>query len=339
MRLLVLGGTTGLSGRVAVEAVGRGHDVVCAARGRSGAVPDRARLIPVDRDEPGAVAVLVGERFDAVVDVATGALGWVRAVLDVLAGEGPDAPHWTFVSSVNVYADVATPGQGVDAPLVPAVDDPRHLAPEELTIETYGGTKVASEQAVRDRVGDGRALIVRPGIISGPGDVMDRFGYWAARFARGGRTVIPDAPDQPIQHVDVRDLAAWLVTAAETRTAGVFDAVGPVLRLGDVLSAMAATVGAGDLELVPMSEEALTGAGVQPWGGPASLPLWLPTGYTGLAAHDPEPAAAAGLAGRSLTDVALTALADERARGMDRTRKAGLTLDEERTLLDGGRLT
>lgn len=334
MRLLVLGGTTGLSGHVAADAAARGHDVVCAARGRSGAAPDGARLVAVDRDDPGAIEALAGERFDSVVDVATGALGWVRDALDTVLRTG-DVPQWTFVSSVNVYADVATRGQTVGAPLVAAVDDPRHLDPSELTVATYGGTKVASEQAVRERVGADRALIVRPGLISGPGDVMDRFGYWAARFARGGRVVVPDAPRQPVQHVDVRDLAAWIVTSAETRLVGVYDAVGPVLELGEVLRVLAETVGAADLELVPLPDEALLAAGVNHWGGPRSLPLWLPPDYHGMTSHDPAPAAAAGLRERPLADTARTALADEHARGLDRPRMAGLTEDEERALLRG----
>lgn len=337
MRLLVLGGTTGLSGRVAADAVARGHDVLCAARGRSGSAPDGARLIPVDRDEPGAVDALSAMRPDAVVDVATGAYGWVRDALDTLVGPG-DAPHWTFVSSINVYSDLATEGQSVDAPLVAPVEDPRHFAMSELTVETYGGTKVASERAVRDRVGEDRALIVRPGLISGPGDIMDRFGYWAARFARGGRAVVPDVPRQPVQHVDVRDLAAWIVTAAETGRAGVYDTIGPVLELGEVLRAVADTVGADDLELVPIGADALRDAGVQPWGGPSSLPLWLPPDYHGLTSHDPDPAAAAGLASRPLAETATVALADEHARGLDRTRAAGLTAAEERAVLSGERI-
>lgn len=102
MRLLVLGGTSFLSKQVALDAVTRGHEVVCAARGQSGPAPEGAQLVNVDRDEPGAVKVLAGEQFDAVVDVATGALGWVLEALDVLADR---AGHWTFVSSINVYAD------------------------------------------------------------------------------------------------------------------------------------------------------------------------------------------------------------------------------------------
>ena len=206
MRLLVLGGTSFLSKQIAFDAVQRGHQVVCAARGISGSTPPGAQLVVVDRDRPGAIGRLGQERFDAVVDVATGALGWVREALEVLAG---NTQHWTFVSSINAYADTATLDQSTDAPLCEPVWETRHFDMfTELTVERYGGTKVASEIAVRERMGAQRAFVVRPGVISGPGDAMDRFGYWAARFARGGQAVVPDNPRQPIQHVDVRDLAA-----------------------------------------------------------------------------------------------------------------------------------
>jgi 2'-hydroxyisoflavone reductase len=189
MRLLVLGGTSYLSQQVARDAVRRGHEVVCAARGKSGSVPEGARLVVIDRDEPGAIEALRGERFDVVVDVATGALGWVRDALDVLADT---VGHWIFVSSVNVYSDTATPGQRVGAPLHPPVTTTGHLVLRtEMTVAIHGGIKVASEDAVRGHLGEEHSLIVRPGIISGPGDVMDRIGYWANRFARGGRTVVP----------------------------------------------------------------------------------------------------------------------------------------------------
>ncbi|MGB9280337.1 MAG: NAD-dependent epimerase/dehydratase family protein [Pseudonocardiaceae bacterium] len=331
MRLLVLGGTSFLSKQVAVDAVTRGHEVVCAARGQSGPAPEGARLVTVDRDQPSAIKALAGEPFDAVVDVATGALGWVLDALDVLVDR---AGHWTFVSSINAYADTATLGQSTDAPLCKPVWDTKHFDLfTELTVQRYGGTKVASENSVRERMGSDRAFVVRPGIISGPGDQMDRFGYWAARFDRGGRAVVPGVEHQPIQHIDVRDLAAWIVSAGEQRLGGIYDAVGPVLELGPMLRQAAELVGAADLELVPIDPDTLTGAGINHWGGPKSLPLWLPVAKHGLVAHDPAPALAAGLAPRSLAETVHTALADERTRGLDRHRAAGLTPVEEQALL------
>ncbi|MEG8181513.1 hypothetical protein GZH49_23710 [Nocardia terpenica] len=192
----------------------------------------------------------------------------------------------------------------------------------ELTAERYGGIKVASEDVVRERMGE-RAFVVRPGLISGPGDRSDRFGYWAARFARGGRAVVPDVPHQPIQHIDVRDLAAWIVVAAEGGLTGSYDAVGPVTELGSLLDETSEVVGAADLELVPMEPLALTAAGVGPWAGPRSLPLWLPVDSYGLVAHDPAPVRAAGLTPRAVADTLRATLAHERARGLDRPAKPG----------------
>jgi nucleoside-diphosphate-sugar epimerase len=328
MRLLVLGGTLFVSRAVAAEAVRRGHEVVCAARGRTGSVPDGAKLVVVDRDTPNGLAALAGESFDAVVDVAKISYPWVAHALDVLADS---AAHWTFVSSISVYRDGLTRGQRTDAPvLAPRREEVRAGRP--LTDpELYGAIKVASENAVLERLGD-RAFVVRPGLITGPGDMSDRFGYWPGRMARGGRVLVPDAPDAPAQIVDVRDLADWIVSAAERKLVGVFDAIGPSRPLNDLLADIAATVGA-DVELVKASPQALTAAGVQPWMGPRSLPLWVTEEDYGLGAHDPTPSIEAGMPVRPFADAVLGALEQERALGLDRERKAGLSLAEEAEVL------
>ncbi|HEY8372108.1 MAG TPA: NAD-dependent epimerase/dehydratase family protein [Pseudonocardiaceae bacterium] len=331
MRVLVLGGTIFLSRTVAEEAVRRGHEVVCAARGVSGAIPEGARLVRVDRDAPDALDALRGERFDAVVDVAAMSYRWVADALSVL---GADAGHWTFVSTVNVYADTATPGQRPGAPLLePREAEGRKDDPNAVDPTLYGAIKVAAENAVRDTMGD-RAFVVRPGLVVGPGDVTDRFGYWPARLSRGGRALVPDVPDQPIQYVDVRDLAAWIVDAAEQRLGGVFDAVGELRPLPRLLEEIAELAGGG-AELVPVAPERLLELGVRPWGGPRSLPLWAPVTHYGVVSHDPEPARAAGLRARPLADTVAGALTYERALGLDRPRRAGLTMAEENEVCSG----
>ncbi|WP_300012256.1 epimerase [Pseudonocardia sp.] len=324
---LVLGGTRFLSHAVAAVAVARGHEVVCVARGESGRVPDGATLLVADRDVPGALDPLRGRRFDAAVDVATMSLPWVRDALDAV-----DAGHWTFVSTISVYADPLTPGQGVDAPLLDPLQDGSSPPPDRQP-DAYGAIKVASENAVR--ASHPRSLVVRAGLICGPGDRSDRFGYWPARFARGGRAVVPGVPDQPMQIVDVRDLAEWIVDSGERGLTGTVDGSGPRTTLGAVLDEIAAAVGAPDLELVPVPPEALVAAEVTPWAGPRSLPLWLPDTHTGIAARDTTPAAAAGLRTRPIADTARAALDHERTLGPDRTRRAGLApADESRLLTD-----
>lgn len=328
MRMLVLGGTRFVSHAVAAEAVARGHEVVCAARGRSGAVPRGARLVEVDRDV--GLDALVGESFDAVVDVAAMSYPWVLDALRVL---GPNAGHWTFVSTVNVYTDTATGGQTPGSPVhEPLTELPADYPPEQEP-ELYGATKVAAEDAVRENVSD-RAFVVRPGLVVGPDDLSDRFGYWPGRFARGGRVVVPDVPDQPIQYVDVRDLAAWIVDAGERGLIGTFDAIGPVTELGAVLDEIASRTASEGAETVRLAASTLTDAGVNPWGGPKSLPLWLPETHHGIAAHDAAAALEAGLPIRPLAETALAALEHERTLGLDRVRSAGLSPEEEAELLD-----
>lgn len=322
-RWLVLGGTRFLSHAVAAAAVARGHEVVCAARGESGAVPDGAVLVPVDRDAPGSLGAVPGS-FDAVVDVARMSYPWVAAALDELAGR---AGHWTFVSSISAYADAGTRGGGIDTPLLEPVREPDDDSPE-----AYGAVKVACEEEVRERVG-GKELVVRAGLICGPGDLSDRFGYWPVRFAAGGRAVVPDDRDQPAQVVDVRDLAEWVVRCGEDGTTGTFDGIGPRSTLGAVLDEVAAAVGAPDLSLVPVAPDVLRAAGVEEWAGERSLPLWLPEEIHGMTDHDPAPAAAAGLRCRPLAETARDALAYERTLDPARERRAGLTPEQEAALL------
>ncbi|SES27032.1 epimerase [Actinokineospora terrae] len=329
MRILVLGGTRFVGYSVAAEGVRRGHEVVCAARGEAGRVPEGTALVRVDRDLEDGLAPLAGERFDAVVDVATISYEWVRRALAAFGGE---VGHWTFVSSISAYAEPGAPSSGVGDRLLPpkAVHGTREAMKDDPDL--YGSVKVASEQAVTAAVGD-KALIVRAGLITGPGDEHDRFGYWPQRLVRGGRVVVPDV-DHEIQYVDVRDLAAWIIDGAEQGITGVFDGIGPSTPLPALLTAMADTLGA-DVEFVRVSEEELLERGVAPWSGPRSLPLWLPASHKYMGSRDAGPALAAGLTPRSLADALAGALDHERTLGVDRQRKAGLTPEDEAEILAG----
>jgi nucleoside-diphosphate-sugar epimerase len=234
------------------------------------------------------------------------------------------------VSTVNVYADNETRGQRPDAPLLGPLPEGRG-DDDEIDPNRYGAIKVASENAVRETMGE-KAFVVRPGLITGPGDRSDRFGYWPGRFARGGRVVVPDSPDQPIQIIDVRDLAEWIVAAGERGTTGTYDGIGPVSTLGPTLREIADLAG-GDAELVPVAPEKLTEAGINHYGGPRSLPLWLPPSHWGMKSHDPQPSLDAGMRVRPLADTVAGALATERELGLDRPRRSGLSLEEEAAIL------
>jgi 2'-hydroxyisoflavone reductase len=318
MRLLVLGGTLFLSRAVAADAVARGHDVTCAARGESGSVPEGARHVHLDRNDPDW-SELEGD-WDAVVDVAR-TPSWVASALDHLAES-----HWTFVSTISVYADHSLPGGTPQTlPLLPpATDDV-----DQDSAEAYGSSKVACEQDVQARARE--ALVIRPGLIIGPGDPSGRFTYWPQRLAEGGEVLAPESPDRDTQAIDVRDLAAWIVTSAENHLTGVYDATSRVQRLGDLVDEVARAVG-GDPTLVWAPAEFLLERDVTYWSGPRSLPLWLPDDARGMTSHDVSAAFDAGLTTRPVGETAVDTL--DWLRATPGAPCTGLSRAEEQDLLD-----
>ncbi len=334
MRILVLGGTVFLGRALATQAVAAGDEVTCAARGTSGAVPEGAELVRVDRAAPDGLAALAGREFDAVLDVARRP----SQVRSALAALGHRAGHWTFVSSASVYpigSRGAAPAQSAEVldPPPEGIDDPVADG-----MEYYGPLKVVCEQAVAQHPVP--ALVCRAGLIVGPEDPSDRFTWWPVRLARGGAVLAPGAPADPVQFVDVRDLAAWLLSAARRGVTGVFNGVGTPMPRADFLSAVASGV-AGDApdapdgppELVWVGQEALLAAEVAPWAGENSLPLWLPLPeYDGFMELDVRSAYEAGLTTRPVADTARDTLAWYRASGSPPLR-CGLAPDVEAALL------
>ncbi|MBE1874725.1 NAD-dependent epimerase/dehydratase family protein [Myceligenerans pegani] len=324
MKLLVLGGTVFLSRAVAAEAAARGHDVLCAARGLSGAVPDGVPLARWDRGHP-VPAELAGAAPDAVVDVSR-IPSHVRRAVAAFPGA-----HWTFVSTINVYDDVATPG-GTPATL-PLLDPIETDEDPASGPEVYGGMKVACEHAVR--AGTAASVVIRPGLIAGPGDPSGRFTYWPARMAEaaadGGPVLVPEPVDEPVQLIDVRDLARWIVDGAEAGTTGVFDGVGHPVPRSEILKQVADGVGAAP-ELVPVTADVLKAHDVAPWSGDRSLPLWIgDPDWSGMLAHDASPSYDAGLRTRPVGETARDTLAWLRAE--PDAKVTGLTRAEELELL------
>ncbi len=326
MRFLILGGTAWLGRAVAVAALGRGHSVTCVARGSD--VPPGVTLVNADRDLDDALAGVASSRWDAVVDVSRQP-GQVRRSVRDLA---PVADRYVFVSTCSVYASLSEPGIDEGAALLEPLE-----GDEMASIEEYGPAKVACELAVTAGFGAGRSVIVRPGLIGGPGDRSWRSVYWPVRFAAPsapeGTVLVPDDPDLLTSVIDARDLADWIVTLAEDRAAGVFNAVGDVVWLGEHLAAARAVAGhAGPV--VAAAPEWLMAHGVGQWAGPRSLPLWVADDESrGIGAVSNARAREAGLRPRRLEETLADALAWARSQPTALPMHSGLTDDEECALL------
>ena len=228
LRVLILGGT-GFLGPHFVEALqAGGHDVTLFNRGKSnpGLFKHLETLIG-DRD--GQLAALKGRDWDVVIDDSGYVPRHVQLTADLLKDH---VRQYIYVSSISVYGTFPKPGLNEDD----AVATPPDPKVEEVNGETYGGLKAGCEHVVESTYG-ARSTIVRPHIVVGPGDSTDRFTYWVARVARGGQVLAPGSSNDPLQFIDVRDLAAFMRRCAEQRPPGRFNACTPpgVHTIGELL--------------------------------------------------------------------------------------------------------
>lgn len=328
MRILILGGTVFLSREVARQAVARGHDVTCLARGESGPPVTGAAFVSADRDAGAAAYAELDGGWDAVIDVARKP----QQVQDALLALSGSSSHWSFVSSASVYAANDTPGADETAErLAPmAAVDGRYTDPAD---GEYGQAKAACEDLVRE-LGPANVLVTRPGLIAGPEDDSDRFGYWPARLAQERSPVLIPAmaAESMTQTIDVRDLALWLVTGAEESRTGSFNVMGPSVPFGELL-ALAADAAGFHGSFRSADPQWLHEQGVAYWAGNESLPLWLPEEYGGFCTRSTEAALNAGLMLRPVEQTVRDVLDDEQERGIYRERKSGLSTARETVLL------
>ncbi len=322
MNLLLLGGTLFLGRHVVDAALARGHAVTLFHRGKTGAdlFPELEHLTG-DRD--GGLEALRGRSFDAVVDTC----GYVpRIVRDSARLLADTCGHYAFVSSGSVYPHPVAPGTD-ETGTIGTLEDP---TVEEVTGETYGPLKALCEAEATAAFGD-RALSVRAGLIVGPHDQSDRFTYWPTRVAAGRDVLGPARPEQPVQFIDARDMAAWMVRMAERRQGGVFNVTGPAepLRLSELLDECVRVTGS-DAEFVQPSAAFLEEQSVQLW---VDLPLTLGPEDDGFCGVSIARALAAGLTFRPLAEtIADTAAwaAEARPDGVLRT---GISREREAELL------
>lgn len=329
MKILILGGTVFLGRHLVATARARGHEVTLFNRGQHN--PELfAEVEKLRGDRDGGLSVLRGRSWDAAIDTCGYVPRVVRASAELLADA---VRHYTFVSSVSVYAQTRATGIDETAPVGTLQDE----TVEDITGETYGPLKALCEQAAETAM-PGRVLHVRPGLIVGPHDPTDRFTYWPWRVAQGGDVLAPGRPQRRVELIDGRDLATWILRMVEARRTGVYNATGPAheLTMGDLLAVCQRVAGSG-ATLTWVDEAFLLANGVAPW---SELPLWLPEADNGVMAVDCRRASAAGLTFRPLAETVQDTLAWLRAERVPAhgdlgsvSLRAGMTLARERDLL------
>src|SRR5260370_27329880 len=323
MKLLHLGGT-GFLGRYLVEAaLAHEHEVTLFHRGHTH--PDLfPHLEHIRADREKNLLALSGRHWDAVLDTCGYVPRVVRASVEYLADS---VEHYTFISSLNVYAQLNVDGIDETYAGGKCPDE----AVEEVTSTTYGPLKALCEQAA-EHVLPGRVLIIRHGLIVGPADPTGRFTYWPHRLAQDGEVVVPDRKDHPVQFIDVRDLAQWTLSLVEAKQTGIYNATGPAdaLTMQHLLE-QCKTVSGSDAHLTWVNEAFLLEHKVAPW---TELPLWIPRIWgVGRQAASIQKARDAGLTFRPLAQTIHDTLVWDQAHPGTVAHNGSLTPQREADLL------
>jgi 2'-hydroxyisoflavone reductase len=335
-RLLVMGGTGFIGPHMVRYAAERGHQVSIFTRGRSDAdLPSGVEQLVGDRNDDHSA--LEGRTWDVVLDNNTQNYRWVQRSTALLRDA---AEHYVFVSSISAYALEGFGWENADRVLMQPVVDEDHPCIEppagwsDGDDAPYGLMKSLSEDIVRAAF-PGRATVVRPGLIVGPGDETDRFTYWPVRLDEGGEVLAPGNPDHANQVIDQRDLTEWIVRVAESGTTGDFNATGPAERMsmGSMLDQIG-SVATNAYELTWVAEAFLEEQGVAPW---SDLPAWIPGDP--LMFVDVRDAVAAGLTFRPLPLTARDTVEWDKTRPAERraNRRFGMSRERERAVLDAWR--
>lgn len=335
MKLLIIGGTRFVGRHLVAAALERGHEVTLFNRGTHSSHFAAVESIRGDRNKD--LDKLQGRRWDAAIDTCGHLPRAVKAAAEMLSRS---VERYVFISSQSAYADVSMRGVTETAPL-------RSLTPEQLdrayALDTsgepsygdlYGGLKALSEQAAEEAM-PGRVLVVRPGLIVGPYDYTDRFTYWVVRVARGGEVLAPGRSARPVQFIDARDMAEWIMLMTEGGGAGVYNAnrLPDTVTMQNVLDGCK-SISNSDAVFTWISEEFLREEKVAAW---SEMPLWLPEEEApqlqGFMFVDCNKAFAAGLRIRSLSETIKDTLAWARNELRDTELKAGMDAEREQTLL------
>ena len=335
LRILILGGT-GFTGPAQIRyALSRGHKVTVFNRGKThpGELPDGIEQLIGDRN--GQLDALKGRKWDVVIDNPTMLPKWVNDAAEILQ---VNVERYIFISTISVYGNVAKPGTDETAP-VAKYDGADAMKETRDTVVAskfalYGPLKALSEKEV-ERWFPGKALIIRPGLIVGPGDETDRFSYWPVRIDRGGEVLAPGDPGDPVQFIDARDLAEWTIRMAEQGATGVYNATGPGQRLtiGEMLNGIKSALGS-DVKFTWVPANFLEAQKVAPW---SDMPVWEPpTGEDGgMGRISTQRALETGLTFRPLAETARDTLAWFKRQPKERQEKlkAGLTPEREAEVL------
>ena len=285
MRILILGGTSFVGRAITLEATSRGHQVTTFTRSTlpPGATEGLVETLFGDRTEPNAYSFAEGRQWDVVIDT------WFtapRVVQESATKLRDHAPYYAYISTCSVY-------DGDPLPLGVNEDFQTVLADPSAESTNYPADKRGAELAVIAAFGAERSLIARPGLILGPHEWPARLAWWLRRIAEGGEVLAPGPKDLPLQYIDARDLASWLVPSIEKNLTGIFNTLAPAGHSTmQALLELCKSTTTSDAHFTWVPTDYLLEHEIEPW---SELPIWIAPDMYGFYNFDQSKARAAGL--------------------------------------------
>lgn len=226
LNLLILGGTSFLGPHQIAYALKRGHSVTTFTRGKTQPVIYHDLFKDVTQlfgDRESDLSALENKTWDAVIDNSGQRTKWTERSANLLRDS---VDLYLYTSSTGVYYPYL--GENIKENTELLLKEPEGIEDEEMKIEYwYGVMKATSEMEVKKAFGEDRTIVVRPTYMIGPADKSNRFIHWPVRLARGGEVLVPGKKDDPVQYIDVRDVAEWMIRLIEQKKVGTYNAVGP----------------------------------------------------------------------------------------------------------------
>ena len=226
LKILILGGTSFLGPHQIAYALKQGHSVTTFTRGKTKPTIYRdlfEKVTSLTGDRANDLTALENGTWDAVIDNSGHNAEWTKRSAALLKDR---AGLYLYTSSTGVYYPYLGKNIKEDTQLL--LVEPEGIEDEEMKLEYwYGVMKSNSEIGAGAEFGEDRTIVVRPTYMVGPADKSDRFIHWPVRLAKGGEILVPGKKNDPVQYIDVRDVAEWMIRLIEERKTGTFNAVGP----------------------------------------------------------------------------------------------------------------
>ncbi len=325
MKILVIGGARFLGRNLVEIAAKQNHEITLFNRGKTNpdVFPD-LECIRGDRDSD--INLLGGRKWDVVVDTC----GYVPKTVEIsvrFLAEAVD--QYVFISSIDAYCDYTITGISEDSPLATMKDEAVELinSVKQVNGENYGPLKVLCEK-VAEKLMPGRVLVLRCGLIVGPHDPTDRFTYWPVRMSQEDEILAPSPPYVQVQFVDARDLAEFILLAAQNEQNGIFNTTGPAYKLTmEKFLQECLDVTKAKSNITWLSEEFILKNKID-------LPVWVPSEYHGINEVNCQKAISAGLVFRPLSETIKDTLVWYKTQPKDHKLRSGIAQERERELLD-----